>query len=161
MPQFKNIVRPVVPLGHVGRFLIKRLLMMWMHICWIFTLQGLGIFLWGSFGRNTLLIWTTLSYNSNSTPYKGDFNFHLNFILLICMHIAYFLNLYITRSWYIFCAGNLAEISYWYEILCHIIPTPPNEQASIFLEYCNSYQCWNYLSWNPALWFDQTIQVSS
>ena len=46
------------------------------------------------------------------------------------MRIAYLLSLYVTRSQF-FCAGHLVEIAYWYELLCHIIPTLPNEQASI------------------------------
>ena len=51
------------------------------------------------------------------------------------MLIEYLLNIYATRFWYYVCAGHLAEIDYWYELLCHIIPAPPNEKGIIFLYF--------------------------
>ena len=53
-------------------------------------------------------------------------NCYLKFLLLIYMRIAYFLNLYATRSWYFVCAGYLAEIAYLV-----LTPFPYNYNSAI------------------------------
>ena len=60
------------------------------------------------FGVNSWLVLTTLTYNFNSAI-QGGCNCYLNFILLVCMCIAFMLNLCITRSWYSFVRGNVRK----------------------------------------------------
>ena len=74
-----------------------------------------------------IAFWYDLLFHIIPTPaFNKIVNLCLNLILLICTSIANSLNLYNTSSLYFVCEGYLAEISYWYELLWHIIPTPPS-----------------------------------
>ena len=74
MSQFKNTERPVVLLSHEGKLLLK-LSITDMYAYWIFVeylrYKVLTFCLCGLFGRNRLLIWTTLPYNYNSYIQRG------------------------------------------------------------------------------------------
>ena len=62
------------------------------HICWVFTLQCLGIFLCGLFGGNSSLILTTFPYNSKSAI-QGGFQLLLklgiNYFYAYCIFVEY------------------------------------------------------------------------
>ena len=119
MPQFKKNVLSVVLLAHVGQLLLKiSTTDMYAYCIFVESLRYkvLIFCLCGSFGGNSLLILTTLSYNLNSAI-QGFFNCYLNFILLICTIIAYLLNIYFIRSCYYVCAHHLAETAYFLLIL--------------------------------------------
>ena len=46
-----------------------------------------------------------------------------------------------------FCAGYLSKISYWYQLLFHIIPTPPSNRVTDLYAYCKfvEYLCYKVL----------------
>ena len=69
-PQFNITVRPVVMLSHMRQLLVN-LFECVLNICWIFTWQGLDIFLCGLFDGNILLVLTTFPYNFNSSIQGG------------------------------------------------------------------------------------------
>ena len=114
------------------QFLLQILLL----ICMCIEYYKVLIFcLCGSFVVNILLMLTTLPYGSNSAI-QGSFQLYLK--LSITGLDVYFTFVESLRYKFLifFCADHLAEITYWYELLLHIIPTPPNEQASSFLYSC-------------------------
>ena len=114
----------------------------------------------GLFGGNSLLIWTTLPYNYNSAI-QGGCQLLLNMSITDLYAYCIFFESLLYKVLIFFCVGHLVEIAYLYELLCHIIINPPNEQAISLLENFNSYQYWYYLPRNHSLWFEHTIQVSS
>ena len=70
MPQFKNTVRPVVLLAHMGNYLLK-ISITYFSAYFIFVeslrYKDQMFFLCGSFGGKRLLVLTTLPYNFNSS----------------------------------------------------------------------------------------------
>ena len=74
MPRFKNTVRPVVLLEHVGQFLLKLSITNIYAYCISVEYvhyKVLVFCLCRLFGGNNLLIWTTLQYNYNSAIQWG------------------------------------------------------------------------------------------
>ena len=74
MPQFKNTVRPVVMSAHVGKILLKLSITdMYAYCIFVEPLRYkvLIFCLYGLFGRNSLLMLTTLPYNPNSAIQGG------------------------------------------------------------------------------------------
>ena len=109
MTQVKNTIRPVVLLSHIGQYLVKLSITGFNLYLILFEYLRYKVFIYflcRLFGGNIFLMLTTLYYNSNHTI-KGGCKLLIKVLLLIHMFIAYFFNLYVTRSLYFVCAGHL------------------------------------------------------
>ena len=93
MPQFKNTARPVALLAHMRKFLLKMSITDF-YVDFIFVEylsdKVLIFCLCGSFGGNSLLIWTNLTYDSNSAI-QGDCQLLLKLSItgFLCTHICW------------------------------------------------------------------------
>ena len=95
MPQFKNTVRPVFMLTHMGKFLLKLSICdTYVHCAFVgFLCYKVLIFcLCGLFGGNSSLILTTFPYNSKSAI-QGGFQLLLklgiNYLYAYCIFVEY------------------------------------------------------------------------
>ena len=93
VPQFKNTARPVALLAHMRKFLLKMSITDF-YVDFIFVEylsdKVLIFCLCGSFGGNSLLIWTNLTYDSNSAI-QGDCQLLLKLSItgFLCTHICW------------------------------------------------------------------------